>query len=338
MGIYIKWRKAEDSKGESPSEERVYHMLELPDLESKFYLPGLKCTLTPLLLIKKRTKKLNLTSKFGTFVAIGEGTVVKVPKGKQDGQVRLTKHSSTLVPFTTGEILTNTRARPLRVGDSVEVTMSGTAASGKFYTGVSVILDGTVSIPDERRYNALNNDGVVICAEDSQFDVDTTVSDAVIGFPPLRNGDRVRFQVNNAGCAQNIIILGEVEGRVYAPGIIRIRNSQISAVYAAKNNEAFKPGDNVVLRLEWKDTHYRANLIRHARNAPLSQRDSNTNVNSTPISSNTKHTAMSPQMIRSPRGFAGTNSPTQMPPVSPANTKSAEYVLVRCSFLACTGS
>jgi len=101
--------------------------------ESKFLRPGLKVMLTPVLLIKKTTGRLNLTSVFGTLVCFAEATVTETPttvtkRGGHilPGKARLVApHHGMIVEFYKENVETPDSPRPLRQGDKVQIQMRG---------------------------------------------------------------------------------------------------------------------------------------------------------------------------------------------------------------------
>jgi hypothetical protein len=327
MGVYVRWRKCEDVAGQSPLEERIYHMLDLPSIEPKYYIPGLRCTLSPLLLLKKRTKKLNLTSKFGTFTAYADGSVIKLPKPDSPGQIRIVKHNSStlnsnhssIIPFSVSDVVSS-QIRSTRIGDKVEVQMGGHSPTKELQVSVSVVLEGIIESSDD---GGGESNHLVAISDGTRYPLDANEDKAVVGFVPLVPGDKVKFHVGQQGTARHILVLGEVEGRVYAPGLIRVRGSPISAIYSPKANGGLKSGDSVALRLEWKATHFCAVNIRSIKQAAKY-------VPSSPLAKQPSSESMKP--FESPR--APSPSP-QSASVSPAGADSPRYDSNSCSRDCC---
>lgn len=203
-GCYIKWRVADDGKGGSSPDDRIFNLF-VGDVEARYVLPGMRARVTPMLVMKKSTKRLNLTSKFGSFECLTEGIVSELPDGfcpspamlalgprsregsnsssgsassaslVSVGKIKISKQSpGTSMNFTYGDVATPLDRRALRSGDRVELKFSPDPPAASIKVVVTVILEGivrkvgdTATVPAEDDFYCNSDLEIVSKADDS---------------------------------------------------------------------------------------------------------------------------------------------------------------------------
>jgi hypothetical protein len=312
-GCYIKWRQADDGKGGSSPDDRIFNLF-VSDVEARYVLPGMRARVVPMLVTKKSTKRLNLTSKFGSFMCMSDGIVSELPDGAAPrlgpnlvgsregssssigsassvdlvsvGKIKLAKQSpAASMNFTYADVVTPLVKRALRSGDRVELKFAPDPAVQSITVSVTLTLEGFIRkrgstdpscTPVDGDDFYCNSELEVFCkAEDAvpvvgippegdlSYPIDPDNDEAVLGFLPLRVGDRVRFHVNASGRAESISVISEVPGRIRAIGTVVLRgDNSVIAVYPPKTFTKLLSGTYVLTRIDWQDTHFRILQMR----------------------------------------------------------------------------